>query len=303
MKSLDDVEARIPIKSLPSSGTALYVISQSGSYYLTGNITGEIDKHGIEITASDVTIDLNGYSLIGAGKTAGSSGHGIYASSAYHQVAISNGSICNWRSQGISLSGNSSQIRQVKANYNGSDGIYVRSNSTVADCITIGNSGKGISVRDRSIVNMCAANENGNDGINSGWSCSVSYSTASDNSNDGIEAGDDTTIIDCTVYSNDSRGINAGGGCAVIDCIASGNSNNDGIEVGACSTVKGCTANNNYKGIDTGNGVTVIGCNASSNSNDGIDSIQSLITNNTVYNNSPNLNLSSCTASNNHVGP
>lgn len=60
MKTLDQVEARTPIPG----GTAPYTISASGSYYLTGNITvatGDV----ITSTAADVTIDLNGFNLIG----------------------------------------------------------------------------------------------------------------------------------------------------------------------------------------------------------------------------------------------
>ena len=299
MKTLDEVEARIPVQSLSGSGTALYTISQSGSYYLTGNITGVIDKHGIEITASDVTVDLNGYALIGPGNAVGTIGDGIYTTGL--QVTVSNGSVSNWRSNGIYLFGQSSQVRNVKSTNNGGDGISVRYNSTVTDCIAVDNNGKGIAANDYSLVSKCAANENGNAGIYSGMNSVISYSTAYGNGNAGIIADDGSTVIGCTANYNNSQGIDAGTGCAVIDCIASGNSNNDGIEVDAVSTVKGCTANNNYKGIDTGNGCVVIGCNASSNSNDGIESMQSLITNNTVYNNSPNLDLSSCTASNNHA--
>ena len=39
MKTLTEIEPRTPVQALPGSETALHVISQSGSYYLTGNIT------------------------------------------------------------------------------------------------------------------------------------------------------------------------------------------------------------------------------------------------------------------------
>ena len=52
MKTLDEVEPRIPISSGP------YTISQSGSYYLTKNLTGKIT-----IIADNVTLDLMGYMI------------------------------------------------------------------------------------------------------------------------------------------------------------------------------------------------------------------------------------------------
>src|SRR3954469_21762838 len=59
MKTLTQVEPRTPISSLP------LVITNSGSYYLTANLTGIVGTNGITITADNVTIDLNGFALNG----------------------------------------------------------------------------------------------------------------------------------------------------------------------------------------------------------------------------------------------
>src|SRR5260221_12833185 len=69
MKTLDQVEARTPL----AGGTSPLSIG-SGSYYLTGNVTIAITDHGIAVTGSNVTIDLNGFSLTGpgSGSTSGS---------------------------------------------------------------------------------------------------------------------------------------------------------------------------------------------------------------------------------------
>jgi len=66
MKTLDEVEPRIPISSVP------YIIGESGSYYLTGDLayTGA-NGAAITVDVNDVTIDLMGYSLIGPGKGSG----------------------------------------------------------------------------------------------------------------------------------------------------------------------------------------------------------------------------------------
>ncbi len=58
MKTLEQVEPRTPIDSLPLT------ISQPGSYYLTGNLTTA--SFGIFVDAPDVTIDMMGFSITGS---------------------------------------------------------------------------------------------------------------------------------------------------------------------------------------------------------------------------------------------
>jgi hypothetical protein len=65
MKTLDEVEPRVPVQSLPGDANSLHVINEPGSYYLTDNITGVSDKNGIEIASDNVTLDLKGFALIG----------------------------------------------------------------------------------------------------------------------------------------------------------------------------------------------------------------------------------------------
>jgi len=72
-----------PISSIP------YPITEPGFYYLTRNLTASAAGPGITITASDVTLDLNGFVLTGLGAD-----DGILVGS--HGVVIRNGSIVNW---------------------------------------------------------------------------------------------------------------------------------------------------------------------------------------------------------------
>jgi hypothetical protein len=58
-------EARIPVRSLPSSATAQFVITQPGCYCLTDNITGEAGKCCIEIQADHVELECDGFTFIG----------------------------------------------------------------------------------------------------------------------------------------------------------------------------------------------------------------------------------------------
>src|ERR1035437_7172710 len=59
MKSLDQIDPRTPISSAP------FIINSPGSYYLTTNLTAAASGYGITISANNVTVDLNGFTLQG----------------------------------------------------------------------------------------------------------------------------------------------------------------------------------------------------------------------------------------------
>src|SRR5436309_2000335 len=69
MKSLDQIEARTIINSTntPGDGSHDFIISAPGSYYLTGNLNIGGSASGIQVTATDVTIDLNGFRIARTG--------------------------------------------------------------------------------------------------------------------------------------------------------------------------------------------------------------------------------------------
>ena len=95
MKSLDQIEARKPI-----AGPAAVTISQSGSYYLTSDITVTTGS-AITIAADNVTLDLNGFTLRSTASPA--SGFGIALGNARANVTILNGFITG----GVTYSGGS----------------------------------------------------------------------------------------------------------------------------------------------------------------------------------------------------
>src|SRR6187397_293339 len=67
-KTLTEVEPRTAINAVNTPGDAqnVFRITQPGSYYLTGNVIAAGGKHGITVTVSNVTIDLNGFALDGS---------------------------------------------------------------------------------------------------------------------------------------------------------------------------------------------------------------------------------------------
>src|ERR1043165_5915868 len=103
MKTLDQIEPRTPIDAThtPGDSNSLFKITQPGSYYLPGNITGVAGKHGIEIAASGVTIDLNGFDLIGVPSSL--DGVSVTTAAVQSNIAVVNGSIRAWGDEGIDL--------------------------------------------------------------------------------------------------------------------------------------------------------------------------------------------------------
>lgn len=80
-----------------------YTISNPGSYLVVKDLTTAINLDCIDIAASDVTIDLNGHTLYGAGSTTGSTGSGIYDVAVDNNITIKNGNIDGFRGSGVSF--------------------------------------------------------------------------------------------------------------------------------------------------------------------------------------------------------
>ncbi len=84
--TLPQVEPRVPVDVLP------FTISQPGSYVLTKTLSAG-SGNGITIDANDVTLDLNGFALLGPGNaSSGINDAGIIRTN----VTIRNGSIRGW---------------------------------------------------------------------------------------------------------------------------------------------------------------------------------------------------------------
>jgi parallel beta-helix repeat protein len=231
MKTLDEVEPRTPVESLPGSATALYVINQPGSYYLTGNITGVPNKNGIEIASHNVTLDLAGFALIGDPN----SWHGVWVQDYYYNIAVVNGAVRNWGWAGVDASrASSSLLRDLRASDNGADGILIRANGLITRCTAMNNGGSGIYANGYG-SQIIACEAFGNKG------------TA------GIGVSAYGAINDCISKSNTGNGFRAGPKCSVVNCTATANAA-EGIYVtwtsdGPGAYVTGCTVAENLNGI------------------------------------------------------
>lgn len=89
MRTLQQIEPRTPISSVP------FTITQPGSYFLTQNVSGS--TQGIWIAASDVHLDLNGFTVSGDKFVFG---HGLIVVPS-DNVSVQGGVIKNWGGNGI----------------------------------------------------------------------------------------------------------------------------------------------------------------------------------------------------------
>lgn len=254
MKNLDQVEPRRPLETLPGDAGSLYVIAESGSYYLTQDLIGVAGKHGIRVEASNVTIDLNGFTLLGT--AVGTDGSAIVA--ATFGLSVHSGIIRNWPGSGVAASQTHWGLFQdLTVLYNEGDGLSAGAESVVERCIADSNGQNGLRVNSHSRVAGCIAEDNGKDGIRTNDFCQVIECIASDNGEDGIDAYS-ALIERCQSNENESDGVEVTDDSVVRDCVLSGNSAG-GIRVsGSSNQVMGCHTIGNARGIDVDAGQNLI---------------------------------------------
>jgi hypothetical protein len=253
-------EPRIAINATNTPGDpdedpspSLFKISQPGSYYLTANIIGEASKHGIEIASDNVTLDLNGFNVSGAGVAALS---GISdTGTAVRSVQVHNGTISGWSGSGIDLQNAIGvTVERINATANDGFGIDVGVRSVIESCLAHSNGQSGFRIRQNTLVARCSAVANGvhgfrqqiggGDGTSGGSGARFEACEASLNTEDGINADNGALIAGCRVGTNGSNGVNAGVGTRISDSTATSNSA-VGFLVGDASSVASCTAISN----------------------------------------------------------
>lgn len=206
MKTLDQIDThvdtasaakRIPINATTTPGDAnsVYIITQPGSYYMTGNLNGVGGKNGIKINSDNVTVDLNGFAVIGvAGSLDG-------INSAKSNLGVRNGSIRSWGNHGVNLSNQNQILEALRLSDNGASGLSVGQNS---------------------VVKGCAASNNGSDGFAlSGGT--LTGCTSNGNTDSGFSCLGASILKDCAATSNRNTGFFVRDGCIITGCLAAGN--------------------------------------------------------------------------------
>lgn len=280
-------DGQIDIATLP------YIINQPGSYVVVKNLelftTG---THGITISVSNVTLDLNGHTLIGPGKAAGTSGSGIYVSGICYNIAIRNGTVRDWRDSGIFgsdasnsqfenlrcynngaygiLAATGNLIKENNCYYNGYDGISALNYCTILNNTCTYNDFNGITPGNDSTVSQNTCNQNGYNGIYANVSSSLRGNTCGGNGSEGIIAGSGSQLIENTCHDNGTNGINAYSGSTVSGNTCYSNTAR-GITAGSSCTVSRNTClENGTAGIFADTGSLVSGNTCGLNTGDGI---------------------------------
>lgn len=208
------------------------------SYRLTSDLQiAATTTTGIEISASDVELDLAGFSIRGPFVCSGNpavctpssgSGAGIASSAPFEGVRVHDGSVVGMHT-GISL-GSGATLSEVRVRSNRLDGAKALGDARFDHVVAYQNGGTGLSIGGGSVVD-CIAHGNGGGGIDLGSASAIAKGNA--------------------VRANGSTGIGGSGPALVSGNVAT--ANGDGIVVGAGSEIVGNVASSNGRhgiGVD-----------------------------------------------------
>lgn len=215
-------------------------LSEAGSYRLTGNLTlSDENTTGIDVSADDVSIDLNGFSIIGntvcnetpvTGCAPTGPGNGIISHG--RNTRVMNGVIRGAGNFGLSLEVNGGRAERVHAESNGSSGIVVNSSALIHG----------------GVVRNCTSIRNGFDGIYIGSRGVAEGNNAVGNGRYGIFGGERSLVLRNALTLNASEGLSLANLSAYGENLISGNNDDDANPQVAGSGTEIAT---NYCGNDT----------------------------------------------------
>jgi hypothetical protein len=238
----DAVDGTIEInqaKVMASGGFPYAISAANTSYRLTGSLTVPASTNGVNVTAANVGIDLNGFSISGPGSTSATP---IGVNSAAAGITVKNGTVTGF-GVGVQL-GSVGIVRNVHADANG-----------IA----------GISVGDNTVVEGCTANNStasGGSGIHCGAGCAISGNTANGNNTSGIFCNGDGCAISGNTADLDDIGIDCNGNACAISGNSVANIGGAGIFCnGSGCLVSGNTSYNTSFGILANDATTGYGGN------------------------------------------
>lgn len=255
-KTLTEVEPRIAINTTntPGDGDSLFKITQRGSYYLTGNITGVAAKSGIEIASDDVTIDLQGFTLTGV---AGSLDGITRDSTPRGGITLLNGSVVGWGLTGVDLvftnSAGSRGFRfdGIRSRSNGANGFNLGDGAILVHCEAGQNGDDGFSSANHVSFDRCVATGNTGSGFTDGFGCSYTGCISRANSGHGFITSGNSTFANCSGSLNGGNGFRAFRSI-LTNCDSSFNGE-WGFMLTSGGTIQSCSANTNTSGgIQTG---------------------------------------------------
>jgi len=170
MKTLDQIEARTPVDAVHTPGCFLaqFIINQPGSYYLTTNLVAVNSKRGIQIEASNVTLDLNGFTVFGNSNAYDAI---YYPYAATSNSVVRNGLITGWSSgAAVYYLGRGGLFERLLTSAN-AVGINCANACVVRNCLISDNAQNGIYIigaENTVIDNQCSRNNTANSSSSAG---------------------------------------------------------------------------------------------------------------------------------------
>lgn len=283
LRTLDQVEPRTEINTLPGILGTLHAIDQPGSYYLTGDIV-TIPPIIIRITASNAVIDLNGFALDGNGTAPTAIRVAIPAG----VVTVRNGTIRNTTGLAIQLDNpfstrvildnvvvtdcgsGGSATRCTIINSGGGLGPAIKGESDTVVRDTTIDGVEGIALGNRALVERVRVFGVTTAGITVGDDALVADAVVVGADLVGIEAGDRSIVRGSRVRSITGDGIRMGDGARVLNSIVA-QVTAEGFELGDAARVEGCRADDcAVRGFQIGNQSIMSTSTATNNDFDGI---------------------------------
>jgi len=179
-------------------------LPKTGTYRLTSNLdVSGYDNPGsitaIEITAPNVSLDLNGFSIKGA-KLPGS-GNGIVSND--FGTTVVNGHVTAMGYWGI-VCGDHCRVDKVVASSNGYTGIEMAGVGILSNSASSNNSNNGVAMN--GIVKNCVISGNAVNGLNVGGRSLVEGNEIVDNGQDGV-ACNGCSLTDNVIAGNGGKGV------------------------------------------------------------------------------------------------
>jgi len=212
-KTLGEIEPRQIVKANTEVIEAI-VISQPGSYVLVEDITAIPDNNAITISANNVTLDLNGFTV--SGNLEVNDGHGILVTG--DNVTIRNGNVQFTDGDGIRCEGAAFlTLSNVNSSRNVGNGVLCSEMHVINGNFSF-NGASGINgsfVK----VESARASENAVHGFNFAAGSSLTNGTAYANKSHGVNCTNNSTLITHTIATNNSF-LNIDNICTIFDSLS-----------------------------------------------------------------------------------
>jgi hypothetical protein len=239
-------------------------ISVSGVYQLASSLVPtDQNVNVIEITVSNVAIDMNSFAILGGGTcTIGGSGwvtgctntgtgNGIVSDQS--NIGIADGLILGMGSLAIdmdSVTAAGFKLEGVSVVFCGGGGISLGQSAFLHDVAAGWNLGDGITLADGGRLTTSISGGNAGDGLVQAVSGRVTDSEFNKNSGDGIQIGPNATVRGNRTIANGGAGMTVGYASSVIDNISNYNGTY-GVVLGALAGTSVGYGNNVFNGNTT----------------------------------------------------